>query len=264
MIIDKILKQRKKRYQQIMSDKPLDELKLELEEFELSLEKPFPFYNVLSDSEQFHFICEFKKASPSKGIINEDIDSAGLAREYEIIGASAISCLTEPDFFQGSDDDFITIRDAVRLPLLRKDFIFSEYQIYEAKLLGANAVLLIVSMLTPKELERFLDLAHELNMDALVECHNAEEIALANQLNARIIGVNNRDLKTFMVDLNNTRRLRELVPEEVIFIAESGVSTRSQVEELEDSQVDALLIGETMMRANDRFDKMNELRGIRV
>ncbi|KAA9299621.1 MULTISPECIES: indole-3-glycerol phosphate synthase TrpC [Aerococcus] len=261
MILDDIVQKRKERYQSRMAQKPLAELEAACQAIELSQEAPFPFYETLSQKDHFHFICECKKASPSKGLIAGDYHPADIARSYQEAGASAISVLTEPDFFQGSDQDLQAVRQASSLAILRKDFIFTAYQIYEAKLLGANAVLLIVSILSDQDLDAFQKLAHSLNLDALVECHDLEEIERAKAVGARIIGVNNRDLKTFTVDLDNTQRLRQHVPEEIVFIAESGVSQRNQVAQLEAGKVNALLIGESLMRAEDKGQVLAELRG---
>ncbi|MDK6804633.1 indole-3-glycerol phosphate synthase TrpC [Aerococcus sp. UMB7834] len=261
MILDDIVQKRKIRYQERMAQKPLAELEAACQAIDLNQEAPFPFYNSLSQKDRFHFICECKKASPSKGLIQADYQPADIAQTYQAAGASAISILTEPDFFQGSDQDFQAVRQATSLPLLRKDFIFSAYQIYEAKLLGANAVLLIVSILNDEDLAHFQKLAHDLNLDALVECHDLEEIERAKAIGARIIGVNNRDLKTFTVDLDNTQRLRQHVPEEIVFVAESGVSQRDQVARLEAGKVNALLIGETLMRAENKGQVLSQLRG---
>lgn len=198
------------------------------------------------------FICEVKKASPSKGIIAEHFPYLDIARDYEAAGADAMSCLTEPQWFKGSDEIFTEIRAEVATPMIRKDFTVDEYQIYQARCMGANAVLLICSLLDTKTLATYLQLAHDLNMDALVETHNEEEIAMARSVDARIIGVNNRNLKDFTVDFENARRLRELVPPDCIYVAESGVKGVDDVVLLSQLGADAALIGEALMRSDDK------------
>lgn len=207
------------------------------------------------------FICEVKKASPSKGIIAENFPYVEIAREYEFAGADCVSCLTEPKYFLGSDKIFEEIRAKISLPMLRKDFTVDEYQIYQAKVLGADAVLLICAILDNSTLEKFLRLCDELNLAALVETHDAEEIKSAISAGAQIIGVNNRNLKNFSVDFSNAARLRELIPPEKIYVAESGVKTPADVATLKKIGADAVLIGETLMRAADKQFKLNELRG---
>jgi indole-3-glycerol phosphate synthase len=206
-------------------------------------------------------ICEVKKASPSKGIISADFPYLEIARSYESAGADAISCLTEPKWFLGSDEIFREIRTAVRTPMLRKDFTVSEYQIYQARLMGADAVLLICSFLEEETLSAYLALCRSLGLAALTETHDEEEIRKALRCGARIIGVNNRNLKDFTVDFSNSIRLRSLIPEDVIFVAESGVRTHADVELLRAHKVDAALIGETLMRAPDKRAMLDELRG---
>lgn len=207
------------------------------------------------------FICEVKKASPSKGIIAENFPYVEIAREYESAGADCVSCLTEPKYFLGSDKIFEEIRAEISLPMLRKDFTVDEYQIYQAKAMGADAVLLICAILDNSTLEKFLRLCDELNLAALVETHDAEEIQSAISAGAQIIGVNNRNLKNFSVDFSNAARLRELIPPEKIYVAESGVKTPADVATLKKIGADAVLIGETLMRAADKKSKLNELRG---
>ena len=210
---------------------------------------------------ELSFICEVKKASPSKGIIAENFPYVEIAREYEFAGADCVSCLTEPKYFLGSDKIFEEIRAEISLPMLRKDFTVDEYQIYQAKVLGADAVLLICAILDNSTLEKFLRLCDELNLAALVETHDSEEIKSAISAGAQIIGVNNRNLKNFSVDFSNAARLRELIPPEKIYVAESGVKTPADVATLKKIGADAVLIGETLMRATDKQFKLNELRG---
>lgn len=209
-----------------------------------------------------HLICEVKKASPSKGVIAGDFPYVEIAKDYERGGASAISVLTEPYYFLGSNDYLIEIRKEVAIPILRKDFIVNEYQIYETKVLRADACLLICAILDQDTLNRYLSLAHSLGLNALVETHDDKEIEMAVKAGARIIGVNNRNLKDFSVDVGHSRDLRKVVPEDVIFVAESGIKEKQQVKELYDDGVNAVLIGETFMRAPDRAALVREYRSV--
>ena len=206
------------------------------------------------------FICEIKKASPSKGVIAEDFPYLRIAQEYVSAGADAISVLTEPEHFQGEDRYLTEISREVPLPVLRKDFIIDEYQIYEAKLIGADAVLLICSLLDTAVIRDYLRLCSELGMSALVEAHSEEEIYSAVESGARIIGVNNRNLKTFEVNLQNSIRLRSLVPQNIIFVAESGIQSPEDVATLRAAGVDAVLIGETLMRSKNKKEELDRLR----
>ncbi len=207
------------------------------------------------------FICEVKKASPSKGIIAEDFPYLTIAKEYEQAGAAAISVLTEPEFFLGRDEYLSEISRAVSIPVLRKDFIIDAYQIYEAKRIGADAVLLICSLLSEETLVHFLKLTTELGLSALVEAHTGDEVRLALQAGAEIIGVNNRNLKTFEVDLRTCIELRKQVPDSVVFVAESGIHTAADIGLLKEAGVDAVLIGEALMRSRDKQQRLSELRG---
>ena len=209
---------------------------------------------------EISIIAEVKKASPSKGLIAEDFDYIQIAKEYEQAGASAISVLTEPYFFQGSNDFLRDISLNVSIPLLRKDFTIDEYMIYEAKLLGASAILLIVSILNYNQLKSYLDLAHDLGLSAIVETHDANEIKTAIDAGAEIIGVNNRNLADFTVDIENSIRLRRLVDEDILFISESGIKTSEDVRRLKENNVDAVLIGETLMRSDDKKSMILELK----
>lgn len=207
------------------------------------------------------FICEVKRASPSKGLIAADFPYVRIAQDYAAAGADAISCLTEPQWFKGSTAIFEEIRANVAdVPMIRKDFIVDEYMIYEARCLGADAVLLICSLLDEATLARYLALVGELGMTALVEAHDEDEVARAVRSGARIIGVNNRNLRDFTVDFNNSIRLRSLVPPEVLFVTESGVKTAADIALLHDNGVDAVLVGETLMRAEDKAGMLAELR----
>jgi len=207
------------------------------------------------------YICEVKKASPSKGIIAEHFPYLDIARRYEEAGASAISCLTEPFYFQGSDKYLKEITSEVAIPVLRKDFTVDEYMIYEAKLLGASAVLLICSILGSEQLNEYLALTESLGMDALVEAHDADEVDTAVKAGAHIIGVNNRDLKTFEIDMHNSINLRNLAPDSVIFVSESGIRTKEDIKILYDNRVDAVLIGETLMRSENKKEALERLNG---
>lgn len=206
------------------------------------------------------FICEVKKASPSKGIITENFPYVEIAKEYEIAGADCISCLTEPKYFLGSDEIFQQIRAEVSIPMLRKDFTVDEYQIYQAKVMGADAVLLICAILDAAIIEQYLKICAELNLAALVETHNENEIEMALTAGAEIIGVNNRNLKNFTVDFSNAARLRELIPPNKIYVAESGVKNSADVATLKKIGADAVLIGEMLMRADDKKSTLESLK----
>jgi indole-3-glycerol phosphate synthase len=220
----------------------------------------FPFERALA-AEGVSFICEVKKASPSKGLLAPDFPYPHIARDYEKAGASAVSVLTEPDFFQGSDAYLKEIAQTVSIPCLRKDFTVDAYQIYEAKLLGAAAVLLICALLDETTLREFIQTAGSLGLSALVEARGEAEVEKALAAGARIVGVNNRDLKTFKVDLQTCVRLRKLVPPDVLFVAESGIENAAHVQTLRAGGADAVLIGEALMRAADKKAALKELRG---
>lgn len=227
----------------------------------LSLPKgDFPFQQALKKP-GVSFICECKKASPSKGLIAPNFPYLEIAKEYEAAGADCISVLTEPKWFLGNDEYLKEIAEAVSIPCLRKDFTVDEYQIYQAKVLGASAVLLICSVLTENQMKDYIRICDELGLSALVEVHDEQEVQTALNTGARIIGVNNRNLKDFSVDTDNSRRLRELIPPNVLFVSESGVRTAEDVETLRKIGADAVLIGETLMRASDKRAKLAELRG---
>ena len=209
------------------------------------------------------YICEVKKASPSKGLIAPDFPYLAIAQEYEQAGASAISCLTEPFYFQGSDQYLKEIAATVQIPVLRKDFTVDEYMIYEARLLGASAVLLICALLPEETIREYIRICDSLGLSALVEAHDEEEIAMALRAGARIIGVNNRNLKDFTVDVHNSERLRSLVPPSVLFVAESGIKTAEDIGVLRKAGVNGVLIGETLMRSPDKKAVLDTLKGIR-
>ncbi len=208
------------------------------------------FLHAISGRDSINIIAEFKRASPSKGVINDDADVTEMVRQYERDGAAALSVLTEEDFFLGSLDDLHSARSAVKIPILRKDFVIDIFQIYESAANGADAILLIVAALTPDELRSFQMLAHSLGMDAVVEVHDADEMKIAAEIGAEIIGVNNRNLKTFEVSLDVSRRLAALSSKETVMIAESGIANAAEINELRELGYSAFLIGETLMRGN--------------
>ena len=224
-------------------------------------EKTFPFEQALRQ-DGISFICECKKASPSKGLIAPDFPYVRIAREYEAAGASCISVLTEPKWFLGKNEYLQEIAQAVSIPCLRKDFTVDEYMIYEARTLGASAVLLICSLLDTPALKEYIRIADSLGLSALVEAHDEEEIGSAVEAGARIIGVNNRNLKDFTVDIHNSERLRKLVPPQILFVAESGIRSAQDIAFLEEANVNGVLIGETLMRAADKQAVLDQLRGI--
>ncbi len=256
-ILDKIAERTKLRVVRDKENISFDEIK------QRALNLPrgsFEFEKALKKS-GLSFICECKKASPSKGLIAADFPYLQIAKEYEAAGADAISVLTEPEFFLGSDKFLSEISAQVSIPCLRKDFVVDEYMIFQAKLLGASAVLLICAILDDTQLKKFMAISDELGLSALVEAHDEQEIKRALNCGARIIGVNNRNLKDFSVDTGNAKKLRSLVPRDVIFVSESGVKTSDDVEKIRESGADAVLIGEVLMRAADKTIKLKELRG---
>lgn len=240
-----------------LEGKSLEKIKEQVEELEIT--RDFPFEAALKDK-PIAIISEVKRASPSKGLIAEDFDYLDIAKEYEEAGVSAISVLTEPYFFQGSDNILKEISENVKTPILRKDFIISPYMIYEAKLIGASAILLIVSILDDNQLKEYLELADELGLSSIVETHDEKEIERALNAGARIIGVNNRNLKDFTVDIRNSVNLRKNVPEDIIFISESGIKTPEDVRILKENNVDGVLIGETLMRSDDKKTLIEALK----
>ncbi len=256
-MLEKIVAKTEERLVESKRNKPLSQLKEEVSK--LDINDDFPFKEALKDPE-IAIIAEVKKASPSKGLIAEDFDYIKIAKDYEQAGASAISVLTEPYFFKGSNDYLKEIAENVAIPILRKDFTIDEYMIWEAKSLGASAILLIVSILEDVQLKRYLDLAHDLGLSAIVETHDANEIRTAIDAGAEIIGVNNRNLADFTVDIENSINLRRLVSDDIIFISESGIKTAEDVRRLKENNVDAVLIGETLMRSNDKKAMIEELK----
>jgi indole-3-glycerol phosphate synthase len=209
--------------------------------------------------DHIRLIAEVKKASPSRGMLSPNLNPTELARTYAEGGAAAISVLTEVDYFMGSIEHVAAIREAVGLPLLRKDFIFDPYQVYESRAYGADALLLITAILSQGQLNELLWLSHSLGLGCLVEVHNEDEVERAVLSGVEIIGINNRDLNTFVVDINTTRRLRPLVPKEKIVVSESGIKSRKDMEKLGKWRVDAVLVGEALISASDVLAKMKEL-----
>lgn len=245
------------RYKEIISKKPLDEVKQQA----LSMPKgDFEFEKALK-KEGLSFICEIKKASPSKGLIAPDFPYLEIAKEYETAGASCISCLTEPKWFLGSDEYLRQIAGTVSIPVLRKDFTICEYQIYEAKILGASAVLLICALLDTEKIKQYIEICDSLGISALVEAHDEYEVNSALKAGARIIGVNNRNLHDFSVDVNNSTRYRSMIPQDIAFVSESGISSNDDIMVLLNNKTDAVLIGETFMRAKDKAAMLKELKG---
>ena len=257
-ILDTIAAHAKERVAKAKENFPFEEIKNKA--FTMNCKTGYPFEKALREGD-ISFICECKKASPSKGIIAEDFPYVAIAKEYEKAGASCISVLTEPKWFLGSDDYLKEIAANVSIPCIRKDFTVDEYMIYEAKLLGASAVLLICSLLPEETIKDYISVCDSLGLSALVEAHDEEEIASALQAGARIIGVNNRNLKDFTVDVRNSERLRKLVPESVLFVAESGIKSEEDIEVLRKAKVNAVLIGETLMKADDKKAMLTMLRG---
>ena len=259
-ILETITERTKERIREEKKQIPINEIRKKAEEKASSDSTKFAFEQALR-AEGLSFICEAKKASPSKGLIAPDFPYVEIAKEYEAAGASAISCLTEPFYFQGSDRYLEEITAAVNIPVLRKDFTVDEYMIYQAKAFGASAILLICAVLDDVQLREYRQLAESLGLDALVEAHDEWEVERALEAGAKIVGVNNRDLRTFRVDMNNSIRLRNLAPEEVVFVSESGIRTSADINLLYDNRVDAVLIGETLMRSPDKKAMLETLNG---
>lgn len=260
MILDKIAADTKIRVEQEKREISLSTVQAEA----LAMPKSdFAFERAIADGD-ISFICEVKKASPSKGLIAENFPYVDIARDYEAAGAACISVLTEPKYFLGSKKYLKEISENVSLPLLRKDFTVDEYMIYDAKLHGASCVLLICSLLDEATLKYYISICDELGLSALVEAHDEKEIEMAASACARVIGVNNRNLKTFDVDINNSGRLRKLVPDNILFVAESGIRTAEDIDNLRRAKVNAVLIGETLMRSPSKKKMLDELRGCRI
>lgn len=254
-ILNTIAENTRQRYEKIIAEKPLEKIKSQA----LAMPKDdFEFERALK-GDTLSFICEIKKASPSKGIIAEDFPYLEIAKEYENAGASCISCLTEPKWFLGSDKYLKEVAEAVSIPVIRKDFTVNEYQIYETKILGAKAVLLICAILDTDTIKKYIEIADSLGISALVEAHNEAEVKSALTAGARIIGVNNRNLKDFSVDVNNSAKYRKMIPDDIVFVSESGIKTHEDVQVLIENGTNAVLIGETLMRSSDKKQKIKEL-----
>lgn len=264
MILDKIAEATRKRVERAKENISLTQLKSMIYTADginsFNKRPAFAFEEALKADEDMAFICEVKKASPSKGLIAADFPYMDIAKEYEEAGAAAISVLTEPDFFLGDNKYLAEISKSVNIPVLRKDFTLDEYQIYEAKLLGADAVLLICSLLDLNTIKSFITLCDELGLSALVEAHTEQEVSAALAAGARLIGVNNRNLQTFEVDINNSIYLRSLVPKDICFVAESGIKTAEDINRLKAVGVNAVLIGESLMRSQDKKEALSCLR----
>lgn len=256
MILETIAQANRERYEKTMQTVSLEEIKQKA--FAMGINDEFPFEKAL-EKNGISYICEVKKASPSKGIIAEDFPYVQIAKEYENAGASAISVLTEPQWFKGENRFLQEISQNVNIPLLRKDFTVCEYQIYEAKVIGASAVLLICALLDTDTIREWIKICDTLGLSALVEAHTEEEVQSALDAGARIIGVNNRNLKDFTVDITTCTRLRSLVPKDILFVGESGIKTSEDIENLRKAEVNGVLIGETLMRSDDKKQALAEL-----
>lgn len=253
-MLNKIVAQKEEEVEHRKKSLPLSHLK----ELIARREAPLDFAHALEDTHA-RLIAEVKRASPSRGILRPDFDPVELAKKYAKGGAAAISVLTEANYFGGNIDHLVAIRDEINLPLLRKDFIFDPYQVYESRAYGADALLLIVATLNQKQFGELLSLSHDLGLSCLVEVHNEDEIERAVSNQAKIIGINNRDLTTFITDIDTTRRLLPLIPSGTIVVSESGVKSRSDMEKLKGWGVNAVLIGEALVTADDIIAKMREL-----
>lgn len=258
MILDDLVIATKKRVERQRQLTSLSDLKKRVQH---DVTRPGDEFMIALSKPGLSVIAEIKKASPSKGQITNSFDYLDIAKKYAEARVDAISVLTEPEYFKGSLDYLTKIAAQVKIPLLRKDFTISEYMIYQAKAARASAILLIVAILTQQQLEEYLKLADELGLAAIVETHDEKEVKQALQAGAQIIGVNNRNLKDFSVDLNNSLQLRKLVPENIVFVAESGIKTAQDLKLLANANVDAVLIGETLMRATDKKACLTNLLG---
>ncbi len=249
MILDDIAKETRRRVEQLKKEGYYEKIHEEIQNFQPSTTDAF-YKNLAKPG--LSFICELKKASPSKGIISEDFPFEEIGKEYEAAGASAISCLTEPKWFKGDMAYLTRIAKEVSIPVLRKDFIIDECQIEEAALGGASAILLIAAILKDEEIKQFLELAHDLGLGVLCEAHDEKEMERMLAAGARIVGVNNRDLRDFTIHLETTERLTKLVPNDVLLVSESGMMSKDVVKQMHEAGADAVLIGEMLMRADDR------------
>lgn len=260
-ILDQLAEHARERVKEARKKVPFEGLKEQAMSLTGTARERFAFENALKKP-GLSFICECKKASPSKGLIAPDFPYVRIAREYEEAGADGISVLTEPKWFLGSDGYLREIADAVKIPCLRKDFTVDEYMIYEAKTLGASAVLLICSILEEEQMAEYIGICDELGLSALAEAHDEAEVAMALRAGARMIGINNRNLRDFSMDTGNSTRLRKLIPQDVLFVSESGVGSADDVAALREAGADAVLVGETLVRAADKKARLQELRGV--
>ncbi len=258
MILDDILTYRAKQLEREKAACTLEEMQSRAKQA-LAARTPLSLGHALRHK-TLSCICEVKKASPSKGLICPDFHPVEIAKRYEQAGANAISCLTEEHYFQGSSSYLAEIRKVVQIPILRKDFIFDAYQIYEAAAIGADAVLLIAAVLSPSAMEELYGLTYDLGMEALVEVHDAEELASVRALHPRILGVNNRNLKTFEVDLQTVAKLKPDAPTDAVFVSESGIRNHADMEQVRACGADAVLIGETLMRSGNVQQALAQLR----
>ena len=256
MILDEIVEQKKRVVEQDKENESLDQLKEKIAQTGEARD----FKQALKNG-GVSLIAEIKKASPSKGVIKEDFNPLQIAQQYQQAGASALSVLTDQDFFQGKLSYLTDVKKEVELPLLRKDFIIDLYQIYQARAYGADAVLLIAAILEQEDLRDYLNLAQELGLDVLLEVHNRKELEMALEVDAEIIGINNRDLKVFEVDLATTLGLKRLIPDDKVVISESGIKDRSDINLLSEHEIDGVLVGEALMRSDDINAKVKELVG---
>jgi len=257
MILEEIAKKTIERIEENKLKTSISEMRKKA--FDSEIKKDFQFFKALS-TKDLSFICEVKKASPSKGIITQNFPYVDIAKDYEKAGASAVSVLTEPFWFKGNDEFVKEISQKINIPILRKDFTVDEYMIYEAKLIGASAILLICAILSDNQLKEYTEIAHELGLSVLVEAHDENEVKRALGCGAKIIGVNNRDLRDFTVDINNSIRLRQLVPADYIFVSESGIKTSKDIKALVENGTNAVLIGETLMRCENKENMLKQLR----
>jgi len=253
-VLDEIIAKKREEVEQRKKILPLAHLKKRIAQ-----QKPPLDFTLALKGKPMRLIAEVKQASPSRGILCPNFNPAELATTYAQGGANAISVLTEASYFKGSIDHLAAIREVVKLPLLRKDFIFDSYQVYESRAYGADALLLIVATLSQEQLKELLSIGHSLGLKCLVEVHNKSELERALLSGAEIIGINNRDLSTFNVDINTTGQLRPLIPKQKIVVAESGIKSRKDIEKLMDWRVNAVLIGEALVTANNTLTKMKEL-----
>ncbi len=257
MILDEIVEKRKIQLEREKAAADIETVKKAAERLDRQC---ISFKNALAKPDRLSVISEVKKASPSKGLIQPNFDPVKIAKEYETCGADAVSCLTEEHYFQGSSEYFKAIRQAIGLPMIRKDFIIDEYQIYEARLMGADAILLIAAVLDDEELKRFGDTAHSLGLDILAETHDESELERVLALDFDIIGINNRNLKTFEVTLETTARLAGMIPEGKVIVSESGIKDNADMKTVRSYGADAVLIGETLMRSGNISATLTALR----